>query len=251
MVRYAIKIAYDGRYFHGYARQPNVETVEGTLISTLIDHNIFSDPKTAIFRSASRTDKGVSSFGNVVAFDTNTPGYNSLTRCNKSMDHILIIGIKQVEPSFYPRYAKQRIYHYYLHKNNYDLNMINRITKLFIGTHNFTNFARVESKKNPIRTIENILVEETDTFFIIKFYAQTFLWNQIRRIVNVIDQFLKGKRSYEEVSRALLHPSEKLDFGVANAESLILFEVCYDFHFDCIVQTESFEQFKRVILSSF
>jgi len=31
-MRLALKIAYDGRAYHGYARQPNVKTIEGEII---------------------------------------------------------------------------------------------------------------------------------------------------------------------------------------------------------------------------
>jgi tRNA pseudouridine38-40 synthase len=247
-MRIALKIAYDGRSFHGYARQPHLQTIENSLINTFIDHGIFSNPKTSYFQSSSRTDKGVSSFGNVIAFNTKKTINDHIEKCNTSLEKIIIYGFKQVESTFYPRYAKQRIYYYFLHKNDYEFNRINQIVKLFIGTHNFTNFARIEPKKNLIRTIEKIIVEETEKHFIIKFYAQTFLWHQIRRIINAIEQFLKGKRSYEEIYRALIRPYEYVDFGVAKAESLILIDVCYEFQFDWYVQKESFESFKESIL---
>ena len=68
-MRYAFKFAYDGINFHGYARQPNVYTVEGAIINTLEILRLINNPKINRFRSASRTDKGVSALGNVIAFD--------------------------------------------------------------------------------------------------------------------------------------------------------------------------------------
>ena len=35
-MRIAVKFAYDGRNFHGYARQPKMETIEGNIINILI-----------------------------------------------------------------------------------------------------------------------------------------------------------------------------------------------------------------------
>ena len=69
-MRLAFKFAYDGRKFSGYARQPNLQTIEGELIKTLIQHGFIKDTKQSHFRSASRTDKGVSALGNVIAFNT-------------------------------------------------------------------------------------------------------------------------------------------------------------------------------------
>ncbi|MEM3512796.1 MAG: tRNA pseudouridine(38-40) synthase TruA, partial [Thermoplasmata archaeon] len=67
-MRIAVKFGYDGTLFHGYQRQKNAETVEGRILSFLVDKNLLSaNPR---FASASRTDAGVSALGNVVAFNT-------------------------------------------------------------------------------------------------------------------------------------------------------------------------------------
>ena len=38
-MRIAVKFAYDGRSFSGYARQPKLKTVEGELIKTIKQRN--------------------------------------------------------------------------------------------------------------------------------------------------------------------------------------------------------------------
>ena len=42
-MRLVIKFAYDGKKFHGYARQPNLKTVEGDLINNLIKQGIIKE----------------------------------------------------------------------------------------------------------------------------------------------------------------------------------------------------------------
>ena len=42
-MRIAVKFAYDGKKFYGYARQPNLKTIEGELLSTLVSHGIIND----------------------------------------------------------------------------------------------------------------------------------------------------------------------------------------------------------------
>ena len=69
-MRVALKIAYDGTRFHGYARQPNVRTVEGEILHSLRRAKLLDDPRAARFEGASRTDRGVSALGNVIAFDS-------------------------------------------------------------------------------------------------------------------------------------------------------------------------------------
>lgn len=230
-MRLAIKFAYDGRNFHGYARQPNLKTVEGELIKQLMDQDLIEDAKTSCLRMASRTDKGVSALGNVAAFNT-TPSEKNILKKLTNNKEIIVYGIKTVEPDFYPRYAKWRIYRYYLNKNNLDLNEAISIAEIFIGEHNFSNFAKIESDKNPVRTIDNITIKEKKDFFVIDFYAQTFLWHQIRRIISAIKKIEKRKTTKQQIIDALNNPNKKVDLGLAQPEPLILKDVIYDFEFD-------------------
>src|SRR3990172_8393699 len=70
MARIAMKIAYEGSPFSGYARQPRLRTVEGEVVRALLRARAIDDNRSSRFEGASRTDRGVSAFGNVVAFDT-------------------------------------------------------------------------------------------------------------------------------------------------------------------------------------
>ena len=230
-MRVALKVAYDGESFHGYARQPKLKTVEGDIIDSLIKTSYIENPKDAVFRSASRTDKGVSSFGNVVAFNTEKNIKNLLKECNEELDDIIIFGIKEVDVDFYPRFAKQRVYQYYLKKHNFKLQAILSTVKLFIGMHNFSNFARIEPFKDPERTIEDIKLVESSDFYILEFYAQTYLWHQIRRTISAIIKVEIGKISQKDIKNALNCPEERVDFGLADSAPLILNDVLYDFSF--------------------
>lgn len=231
-MRIAIKFAYDGKKFQGYARQPNMKTLEGEIINLLIQHSLIKVSKESKFRSASRTDRNVSALGNVVAFNTQSQKKHVFQELKKSSNDILFYGIKEVEPDFYPRYAKLRIYRYYLKNYNFELNELLSVASLFTGEHNFHNFARVEADKNPIRTIDNILVTEQDDFFIIDFYAQTFLWHQIRRVVSALEKAISGKLEKGQIIDAMANPDKKVDFGLAPAEPLILRDIIYDFEFE-------------------
>lgn len=250
-MRVALKFAYNGRNFHGFARQPNLKTVEGELIKNLIQQDLIEDAKEACFRSASRTDRGVSALGTVIAFNTNSSKEHVFQNfAGDSTDaDIFVYGIKAVEPDFYPRYARWRMYRYYLNKNNLDKTL--SVASVFIDEHDFSNFARVEIGKNPVRTINNIILTEGDDFFIIDFYAQTFLWNQVRRIVSAIEKVRVGKLTKKQIIDALNNPNKKVDFGLAPPEPLILKDVIYDFEFEYkknyLKKLGEFE--KRIILS--
>lgn len=250
-MRIAVKFAYKGMNFQGYARQPKLKTVEGEIIKLLIKNNIIKDTKESKFRSASRTDKGASAFGNVIAFNTLLAKNFVFKKLKNYKEDILFYGIKNVESDFYPRYAKLRVYSYYLKKQDYDINKILDIAAVFTGRHNFSNFAKVEQDKNPIRTIENIVITEQGDFFVIDFYAQTFLWHQIRRIVSAIEKFEKKKLTKKEIINALESTYKKIDFGLAPAEPLILKDIVYDFKFDYEKNyLKKLKEFKKNIVSS-
>ena len=225
-MRIALKCAYDGLEYHGYARQPDVPTIENDIIQVLKENQYISSPKTNIFQSASRTDKGVSSLGNIVSFNPIRDTTQILEEINNHVN-LIFYGKTEVPEDFYPRYAHYRQYRYYLPINSIDREQLLSILSLFIGTHDFTNFSRLEPMKNPTRTIENILLQESDSFFIIDFFAQTYLWQQIRRMISTINKVSKQKITLIDIKNALKHPENSIDYGVAPAQFLILIDVQY------------------------
>lgn len=252
-MRFAFKFAYDGRLFNGFARQPGQYTVEGELLDFLCEQQLFNDPKSGRYRSASRTDKGVSALGNVIAFDTVSTEEQLLKIVFDSFPSkdIIIYGTKQVSSDFYPRYAVLRSYRYYLEKNDINLDTLLVGASLFTGEHNFSNFARVEVGKNPVRCIKNILIHEMDDFYVLDFYAPTFLWHQVRRMVSALIKINKGKISTNQVQQALTHFTKKIDYGLAPAEPLILQDVRYDFDFTInLTQRRLISKMEKKIISA-
>lgn len=227
-MRYAVKFAYDGSYFYGYARQPHLETVEEELIKTCIRNGIIQDISTAQIRSASRTDKGVSALCNVITFNTFLSKKHILKRLFSEHSSIIPYAVTIVDDDFNPRYAKLRQYRYYLLKKNRSIDAIIDTASVFTGEHNFSNFARLEPSKNPVRKIESITVTEEDDFLFIDFFAQTFLWHQIRRIISAVLKVEQGKLTKQDVLSALNNPLVKVDYGLAPAEPLLLMDITYD-----------------------
>ncbi|MCK4364766.1 MAG: tRNA pseudouridine(38-40) synthase TruA [Thermoplasmatales archaeon] len=231
-MRIAIKFAYDGKKYSGYARQPNLKTVERELVEALVKHNFLKDTKESVFRSASRTDKNVSALCNVVAFNTSTSKKIILNDLSNDFSSTIVYGIKDVDLEFNPRYAKMRQYRYYLPIPSLDIEKIITTSSCFTGEHNFSNFARIGSFKNPVRTIDNIILTPKDGFLIIDFFAQAFLWHQIRRIISALIKVGNGKLEKEQINDALANPDKKVDFGLTPAEPLILMDIKYDFEFE-------------------
>jgi len=250
-MRIAVKFAYDGRKFHGYARQPDFKTVEGELIKSLVKHGFIEDTKESFFRSSSRTDKNVSALANVVAFNTDVSKKRILNELSNEYSAILCYGITDVDSEFNPRHAKLRQYRYYLPINNLDTEKIISTSACFTGEHDFSNFARLEPFKDPVRTIDNIIFTMENDFLIVDFFAQTFLWHQVRRIMSALIKIGNGKLDKEQIIEALINPDKKVDFGLAPAEPLILKDIVYNFDFEYNkFQLNKLKQLEKKIISS-
>ncbi len=219
-MRVALRFGYDGRRFHGYARQPNVHTVEGEMLHAL--ERIKA--RHIRFRSASRTDRGVSAISNVVAFDTNFRPEELPRALNAGMDHVFVHGWAEVDMEFDPRKARQRWYRYHLF-GEHDIELMREVASLFIGKHDFSSFARVEDGKNPIRRIDSMEIHGENGLYVVDIRAQSFLWQMVRRLVGAMFSVEMRERSIDDVRRAL--EGEKLIFRVAEPEPLFLMSVDY------------------------
>jgi tRNA pseudouridine38-40 synthase len=144
-----------------------------------------------------------------------------------------------------------RVYSYYLKNKKYNIEKILSASSIFTGTHNFLNFARLETGKKPSRTIENIFLDINDELIQIDFYAQTFLWNQIRRIISAIIKVGTAEIDSNQILSALENPYRKIDFGLSPAEPLVLKNIFYDFRFSYDnIFSNNLLNFERKIISS-
>jgi len=250
-MRTAVKFAYNGKIFYGYARQPQLRTVEGEIIKSLIKYGFIEDTKESDFRSSSRTDKNVSALCNVIAFNTNASKKQIIKKLSDEFDDIIFYATADVESDFNPRYTKYRHYRYFIKNSDLEVEKIISTAACFTGTHNFSNFARIEEFKDPVRTIDNIILTKDEDCIIIDFYAQTFLWYQIRRIISALIRVGKNKLSKQEVVEALANPEKKVDYGLAPAEPLILNDIIYNLDFEIDNnQLKKLEKLENEIITS-
>lgn len=228
-MRYAVKFAYDGTRFEGYPRQPGGRTVEEELIRVLKKTGIIESEKKARFGSASRTDKGVSALGNVIAFDTDFKLKNVVPALNSKAIDIWSWGIAPVPDEFNPRHAKTRWYTYFL-PPEHDEKRLKKAAALFVGTHDFRSFTK-KPEKDTLRTLDSITVRKRSDFIVLDFKAQGFLWNMVRRIVSALVKVEQRKISQEDVKRAL-RGEGRFNWGLAPPENLVLMDIDYGFEFE-------------------
>jgi tRNA pseudouridine38-40 synthase len=236
--RYAFKVYYDGtKPFYGFQRQPNVSTVEGELIRALIrTRAVAPDLYAAKFSSAGRTDRFVSALGNVFAINT---GGNLLPRVINSKlrsDGISVWARAQVPVSFNPRQALKRHYRYFMRVDDgIDLRLIVQVSKLFMGVHDFRNFAHRPSGSSSVREITDVSISRlNDNFACISIIGDAFLRKMIRKIIGTLIHVSLGLLRPENVEKLFdpKNPLPKRGVPTVPPEGLVLWDVDYGFPFE-------------------
>ncbi len=233
-MRLALRIAYDGTAFYGFQRQPNLRTVEGELIRALRKLGIIADPASSKFKGASRTDRGVSAFFNVVAFDPVKGKENLATPevLNHHLRDVWVLGRAQVPDDFHPRFAAgSKTYRYYLVDEGLEAGTMIECAKLFEGTHDFSAFARLEPGRNPVRKVNSIELMQRRGYYVIEVTGESFLWEMVRRIVNAIRFCGLGLLKPFEVAEMLSGKYER-KIPPAPPENLVLWRIEYGIQFE-------------------
>ncbi|MGP3666882.1 MAG: hypothetical protein ACKD6N_02650 [Candidatus Bathyarchaeota archaeon] len=233
MKRYAVKVYYDGSNFYGFQLQKDKRTVAGELISALLKSRLVDDLKVASFQAASRTDRGVSALGQVVAF--NTDKFFTLRRINTFLPwEVYVWAWAEVNLSFNPRRdAKERIYAYVLRCNGVKLEDILTLAKILESKVSFGGgcvgrYGNVSHKK-----LKSITVKVKDDFLFLIFTSKSFARSLIRRLVTLILMGSRGELSLSDIDSYLDNNiGVKSTIPPAPSENLILLDVKYDFKFN-------------------
>jgi tRNA pseudouridine38-40 synthase len=224
-MRFAAKVYYEGTAFYGSQRQPAKRTVEGELMRAL---STFGEVKN--FKSAGRTDRGVSALGNVFAFDMDRKLEPRAINAQLSRD-IRVLAIREVPESFHPRYdALHRTYKYFLYDEGFDLEAIKQACSILEGEHSFHNFTRAR-EKNYTRRLLRVTADRKGEVIVLTFKGESFLWEMVRRLTGAIVMVGKGELSLEALEEAL-HTEVERKFSAAPPEFLVLWEVAYKFEFE-------------------
>lgn len=228
-MRYAIKFAYDGTRFAGYARQPGKITVEGEIIKAMKFNGIAKD-----VRSASRTDRGVSAAVNVIAINTDFNPEGIVGALNSSLESIYFYGIADVSDDFNPRHAKLRWYRYIFLKNSVPpVKDMEKAASMFLGEHDFSQFSKKDSDQgNSVLNIESIEFTVNGEFIYVDIKAHRFLWQLVRRILSAVVSVAEMTLE-PNIVEELLAGTGKARHGIKPLppENLILMDISYDIEF--------------------
>jgi tRNA pseudouridine38-40 synthase len=251
MARYKIILAYDGTEYHGFQRQVNVNTIQGTVEKALKKLNWCG---TSIL-AAGRTDAGVHATGQVLAFDLDwthsTDDLRNALNANLPWD-IAIREVKVVQANFHPRFdAITRKYKYNIIcqelrdplRERYawrlwpppDLSLLQDVSYNLIGEHDFAAFGTPPHRGGRTRlTISQVQWNQENEMIVFEITSKAFLYQMVRRLVAI--QVLIGQKRLDVTD--LTQRLDKLSsvskdhqiifHKVAPPQGLILCEVAYN-----------------------
>ncbi len=251
--RVRLVVAYDGSEFRGFAAQPDVVTVGGTLI----DNIATVTGVTVDLSCAGRTDAGVHAWGQVVSFDLpdalTTP--ESLERLRTSLNRlcapwVVVRTAETTRDDFDARFsAVWRSYRYTVLVSevpdpfrvrtvwhvptSLDLRAMTLACDPLIGEHDFTSFCRAPQRPDGsvasmVRRVHDARwVEGDDGTLQFRVRASAFCHQMVRSLVGTLVEVGRGKRRAGEMMGIIGARDRHAAGQIAPPTGLCLWEVGY------------------------
>ncbi|XP_042491873.1 tRNA pseudouridine(38/39) synthase isoform X3 [Macadamia integrifolia] len=264
----ALKIMYFGQRFHGFSLEGQMDpTVESEFFKALKQTKLLIGEREELqYSRCGRTDKGVSSVGQVVSlflrsnlkdikFLTNYEENAPKERCEE-IDYVRVLNrvlpkdIRVISwcPAPIDLHARfsclSREYKYLFWRENLDISAMEVAGKKFIGEHDFRNFCKMDAVNvhNYKRNILSFEISscnersEDDQIWAMTIKGSSFLWHQVRCMVAVLFMIGEGLES-PSVIDILLDTSKTLrkpQYVMAPELPLILYSCeFHDLSFVC------------------
>lgn len=224
----AYRVAYDGRPYHGFQRQPDVPTVEGDILAALRSLDVLPDGMDTPdgYAAAGRTDAGVSAVAQAVAFDA--PDWLGPAALNSELPaDVRAWASAEAPPEFHATHeAATREYTYFLYAPECSRDRARRALDALSGEHDFHNLT--PDDVGTVRTLSTGLGRD-GPFLVLTFRAGGFARQMVRRAVSVVDEVARGDAGIARVGRVLADEVLAGPDGVppAPAYPLVLTDVAY------------------------
>jgi tRNA pseudouridine38-40 synthase len=226
----AFRVAYDGRPYHGFQRQPDVPTVEDAAFDALRDLDVLAADasKPEGYAAAGRTDAGVSAVAQTLAFEC--PNWLTPRAFNGELpEHVRAWASADVEGDFHATHdAASRGYDYHLYAPDADVDRASAALERIEGRQDFADLTAA-SNADTTRTITEASATRDGDVLRVRVRADGFLWELVRRLVSLVHAVATGDRPLAAVDRALasarLPDHERV--GPAPPGPLVLADVTY------------------------
>jgi tRNA pseudouridine38-40 synthase len=238
---YRLDLAYDGTGFHGLARQPGLDTIQGKVegaLATVLGYSV-------VTTAAGRTDAGVHARQQVFSFECHdriAPDRLLRSIAGILAPEIVPWSLVPAPAGFNARFsAKSRTYHYQIlnapspdplrrlqvwHISEpLEVGAMDLSVRYLIGEHDFASFCR-----GPGPTIRRLMTadwtKDTD-LLVMTATANAFCHQMIRSIVGLSCEVGKGHRQPEQVLEVLAAQDRALAGQIAPPRGLVLWAVDY------------------------
>ena len=245
MKKYAGLVEYDGTEFAGWADQPGMRTVEGTLAEAL--RIVLRQPvKLGV---AGRTDAGVHASGQVVSFEADTELDPSVVAYKATAILPQDLALRRCVAAFEGfdarKDARSRSYEYRIVNapvrsplkrrraiyvaRDLDFELLREVAGLVPGTHDFRAFT--PSKTYHVR-FQRVVTESgwrrSGDLLIYSITSDSFLYGMVRTLVGTMLEVADGRREMTSFER-LLAGGERSEAGPAlSSRGLTLVGVGYE-----------------------
>ena len=250
--RWRALVAYDGAPYHGFAANPGVVTVAGTLCDALA--RVLGCP--IELASAGRTDRGVHAWGQVISFDGPTD-IDPLT-LRRSLNRlcapsIVVRDVSGAEDHFHARFsACSRTYRYQVlnrevpdpflrhttwHlRHELDLEAMNTAGTHLLGEHDFSSFCRkklvrVGGEEVEASLVRDVLslewVSQPHDLIVCSITASAFCHQMVRAITGTLVDVGRGRIGPETLPDILAARDRRAAGALAPARGLTLWSVQY------------------------
>jgi tRNA pseudouridine38-40 synthase len=218
--KFAGLVEYDGTEFAGWAAQPGMRTVEGTLSDAL--RTVLRQPvKLSV---AGRTDAGVHASGQVISFEAETEMESSVvaykTTAVLPQDLALRRCVATDEGFDARKDAKSRSYEYRIVNapvrsplrrqqaiyvaRKLDFDLLQKTAEPVRGTHDFRAFTPAKTYHVRFqRVVTGSVWERSGDLLVYHVTADSFLYGMVRTLVGTMLEVAEGKREMASFERLL------------------------------------------------
>ena len=240
-MRYLMKVSYDGSGFYGFQRLNDYRTVQKVLEEALGVIN----KGDVLVKGASRTDKGVHAYGQMIHFDIDydIPADRLMYAVNRILDNdIRVLDCKKVGNDFHARFnVKRKKYVYKINLGDFDclksryflqvyekldIDKMRECAKVFLGYHDFRNFVAGE-RDNYLMCVEDIKFNMNNDILEIEFLGKSFYRYMVRNMVGAMLEVGMHKKEICDVSKMLDDYMVKKQMMTAPACGLYLMDIEY------------------------
>lgn len=237
-----LDLAYDGTDFRGFAKQPGMRTIQGSLEDAL-RRILGAVPRISV---AGRTDAGVHAEGQVVSFEGDADPVRLQRSVNTMLaPEVVIRKARQAPPGFDARRsATARAYRYRIRTSEvpdpfrarfewhrpgrYRLADMRRGARLLIGDHDFASFGRRgKHGASTRRQLRRLSVRREGELLELRAEADSFLHQMVRSLVGTLVAVGEGRIEAEQIRTIVRARSRQASGPVAPPDGLALVAVRY------------------------